>query len=392
MRHYLFLTLTILYFTPTQAQITETYKINDTRTYEVTATLLPKNKIVAVWMEARPERVAGEQASDMRVAYSTSDDLGETWSNKIIIDRTKNYLTGNPNVYTDEQGNTYLVVMDVGKDFFSGELAIYKFNPQLNEFELKSTAVQLESSLLDKPSITGNNDKIFLSYTEVSQMLENSFLKVLSSDDQGLTWKETPSITKDSLLYLGTSVIANSNNLILSTGTYWNKTIEFFDKNLKTKKVERTKVAKISNKLENALSEMVSHGDSLCINWYKPHASNEVYFSLSQDKGKTWDNPILVSKNGNLLSTIFDNYGNLAVLYSEFQNNKFSVIVKNYNILENKFFKEFYLKEPTIIKGKMDYIGAFQKIIKLQNGNFMAFWIDFSDDNKLYLSKWNAGN
>jgi len=386
----LFLILLLFYYGQSQAQIIETNKINDTRTYEVTATLLPDHKIVAVWMEARPKRVISEQADDMQVAYAISDDLGATWSNKKIIDKPNTLLTVNPNVFSDKQGNTYLVAMHVGEDIFSGELAIYTFSPKLNEFELKSIPIQSDSSLLDKPSITENNDKMFLSYTEVTRKLKNSFLHVLRSNDHGKTWKNIPSMTKDSLLYMGTSAIASSNHLILSTGTYGNESIEFFDYNLKTHKIKRTKVAGISDQLEDALSEMVDHGDNLCINWYNNHAPNEVYFALSRNRGKSWNNPILVSKNGNLLSTVFDEDENLVVLYSEFDNNKFSVIVKHYNTSENRFLDKFYLKEPTVIKDKLDYIGAFQKIIRLEDNRFIAFCIDFSDNNKLYMSKWDT--
>ncbi len=392
MRNHLFLILILLYFASAQGQEIKTYKINDTRTYEVTAALLPENKIIAVWMEARPERVVCEQAGDMRVAYAVSEDLGVTWSKKKIIDKPNTLLTGNPSIISDKQGDTHLVMMHVGKDFFSGELAVYKYNPQLNEFELKSIAAQSDSSLLDKPSITENKGKLFLSYTEITQMLENSFLKVLSYSDQEKTWKKVPPIAKDSILYLGTSARADSNHLFLSSGTYWNKTVEFFDYNLRTQKAERTTIATTADTLENALSEMVNEDDQLIINWYKNHVPNAVYFSFSKDRGKTWSKPILVSENGNLLSTVFDDDGNIVVLFSEFDNNNFSVIVKYYSTSRNKFLNEFYLKKPTAINDKLDYIGAFQKIIKLQDDSFMAFWIDFSDDNKLYLSKWDARN
>lgn len=171
MRH-LALIFILIYCISSQAQTIESIELNDTKTYEVTAAYLPDNKIIAVWMEAREERVISTEAKDMQVAYVISADLGKTWTKKKIIDRPNTLLTGNPNIISDKKGNIYLIVMHVGQNLFSGELALYEFETKNNEFKFKSIPAHSDKSLLDKPSLSICSNQLYLTYVEYTSMLD----------------------------------------------------------------------------------------------------------------------------------------------------------------------------------------------------------------------------
>ena len=136
------------------------------------------------------------------------------------------------------------------------------------------------------------------------------------------------------------------------------------------------------------MTEMVTNNkNKIAIGWENNHQPNEVYISLSNDSGRSWIKPILISKSANMLSMAFDKADNLFIVYNEFNGNRFSVIYKKVSFLNGNTERKTYLRQPTEITGARDYIGAFQKIISTNNSSLLVFWIDFSNDNKLYFSK-----
>lgn len=388
--------VTILFFFITgHAQTVQTSILNETRTYEVTAILLPNNKILAVWMEARPDREISSQGGNMRVAYKISSDLGENWSHKKIIDNPNTLLKGNPDVITDNNGNIYLILMSVNTNFFSGNLSFYEWKKEQNEFKLKSIPASSENSLLDKPGITICGNHLYLAYVEYSKMLDKGLLKIQSSSDGGMTWSNPKEVhPKNEVIALGPSITCLNEKLILAFGSYWRNSIYFTKKNSQnilndfpTPKV----ISEISDTLVSAMTVLATNkNNKIAIGWEYIHQPNEIYISLSRNNGKSWTEPNLISKSGNMLSMTFDKNKNLHLIYDKFNEDEFSVIYERLSLLTGNSESKMYLSQPSKIPGTRDYIGAFQKIIISNDGTILTFWINFSEDNKLYFSKWNG--
>lgn len=396
MRNIIILLLTLLTNTCFSQNI-ETFELNDTRTYEVTSTVLPDKSVISVWMEARPEREVSSQIGNVRIAYKISKDFGKKWSEKEIIDDPERFLLGNPYILSNKTGRTFLVFMNVNKDFFSGNLAFYEWSEIDEKFQLKSIPVSSNNSLIDKPSLAIIDNKIYLTYIEYTQKIENSYVKYQYSSDNGSTWSNPKNITNDEIIYLGASLKNLKNNLYLAYGTFWQHKI-YFEKVIVHEGTEpffqqNNPVAEISETLGSAMTELeIDKNGNIAIGWLYNHKPNEVYVSVSENEGKDWKEPLLISKSGNLLSLVFDGSNNLLCLYSEFNDDMFSVILKKVPI-DNPTEKTrtTYIKEPTKIKGNRDYIGAFQKITRTKNNEYLIFWIDYSKDNKLYCTKWQDG-
>ena len=389
---YLPLLFILIYCNLSQAQSIDSFKLNDTRTYEVTAAYLPDNKIIAVWMEARQERIVSEQAKDMQVAYAISDNFGKTWTNKKIIDKPNTLVTGNPNIISDKKGNTYLIMMHVGKNFFSGELALYEFENKQNEFKLKSIPIHSDKSLLDKPSLSICGNQLYLTYVEYSSMLDTGLVKIQSSSDRGRIWTNSKTIfPENNVIALGPAISCFNNNLLLSFGSFWSDAIYFTKKNAKNIFANFQSpniVSKISDTLVSAMTEIVTNNkNKIAVGWENNHQPNEIYISLSNDNGVSWNKPTLISKSGNMLSMAFNKADNLLILYNEFNGNKFSAVYERLSSLNGNMERKIFLCQPSEIIGTRDYIGAYQKIISTKNNSVLVFWINFSDDNKLYFSK-----
>ena len=389
---YLLLIFTLIYSGASQSQTIETIKINETRTYEVTAALLSENKIVAVWMEARQERVVSSQAKDMQVAYAVSNDYGKSWTKKKIIDKSKTLLSGNPYIVSDKSGNVYLILMHVGNNFFSGELVLYEFENKKNEFKLKSIPANSHNKLLDKPSMSICDNRLYLTYVEYNNMLDTGLLKIQSSSDRGRIWTNSKTIfPENNVIALGPAISCFNNNLLLSFGSFWSDAIYFTKKNAKNIFANFQSpniVSKISDTLVSAMTEIVTNNkNKIAVGWENNHQPNEIYISLSNDNGVSWNKPTLISKSGNMLSMAFDKADNLLILYNEFNGNKFSAVYERLSSLNGNMERKIFLCQPSEIIGTRDYIGAYQKIISTKNNSILVFWINFSDDNKLYFSK-----
>lgn len=367
--------------------------MSESRSYEVTATILPNNSIISVWMETRLGSKVSSQIGSTQISYKNSKDFGKTWSEKKTIDDPKAFIQGNPYLLTDKKGNTFLVLMSVNKDFFSGNLSFYEWNGNNNEFQLKSIPVSSKKTLIDKPALAISGNKIYLTYVEYAEKLEKSYVKYQYSSDNGKTWTKPKKITNDEIIYLGQSLESFNESLYLTFGTYWNKEI-YYSKAVISEKgalsfQKNKSIIKISDSLGSAMTELtVNKQGDMAVGWLYNHEPRGIYISVSDNEGKKWTKPLLLSKSGNLLSLTFDCSGNLLCLYSEFKNGLYSVVVKKVSIFDQNIIHTFYLKKPDKIIGNTNYIGAFQKIIHTDNKNNFAFWIDYSKDNKLFFSKW----
>lgn len=375
---------------PSFSQISEPKILNDLRTFEVTACLPSEKNIVAAWMEKRPERIDNSvDAANMRVAYKSSSDKGENWTEKGIIDRPSTFGTGNPYITNNKKGATYLVCMHIGQDFYSGNISLYQFDFIKKQFILKSVPFKSDNRLLDKPAIACIGNEIHLVYNSYGQKIKNS-IKYQYSKDNGLNWSEPIDVfTNGSGGYLGPSItIVDNNQIAVAVGSYGaGKDLYFIKKKTDKNEFEAPiAVAKISSTMGAAMSEIHTDGKQVILSWQFPHQRSETWMAVSKDNGITWDNPLLITQKGNLLSPVFDKKGAIHYIYSDFNNENFFVGYKQLDT-KNKIIKEGYLKQPTPLSSFDEYLGAFQKLL-IKNNELFAFWIDYPNENKLNFTRW----
>jgi len=373
------------------AQLDRSAILSDVRAFEVSACKPSKNSLVTVWMEKRPSRKDNsEEAADMQVAYRASENNGRTWSAKGIIDLPNTFGTGNPFVCNNQKGDTYVVCMHIGQDFFSGNISLYEFDFDTKVFNLKSVPIKSSDNLLDKPSIVCHGDEIHLVYVAYTKNFKNA-VKYQVSKDKGATWTEPINVfTDQTITYLGPAMaLVKGNQLLISAGSYGSKGI-FLTRRIADDEKVRFDTAKvvgsISQKLGSAMTELTTRGNDLLLSWQNPHQRNEVWLSMSRNAGESWYSPHLITSTGNLLSTAFGNDGGIHCIYSDFSDQKFSV---NYRALNDNYSlaKEMYLAKPIVSNTFKEYLGAYQKIL-VQNKELFAFWIDYPDNSTLRFTKW----
>jgi hypothetical protein len=373
-----------------KAQIAPAQILNNTRTFEVTACNPSKKNIITVWMEKRPERKDNdENAADMRVAYKSSANNGDSWTEKRIVDLAGTFGTGNPFVANNENGNTYLVCMHIGKDFYSGNISLYEFDFKKKQFDLKSVPIKSDDKLLDKPSFVSHGDEIHLVYVAYPKKMKNS-VKYQMSKDKGKTWTEPVDVFGGNAGgYLGPAIAMSKNNqVIISVGAYGKKDI------LVARKTDSdsiafdkpTIVSSVSAQQGAAMTELSSYNNGLILTWQNPHQRSETYLSFSKDDGMSWAKPIMVTLFGNLASAAFDEKGNIHCIYSDFSDQKFFVRYKRFNT-KLEVLNSSYLLEPTELNIFKEYLGAYQKIM-IQNKKVFTFWIDYPNNSTLNFTKW----
>ena len=366
-----FILILIFFSCKVKAQNIQTSLLNETKTYEVTAIMPSDSTIIAVWMEAREERKISSQAGGMRVAYKFSTDLGQSWS-------------------------AYLVLMKIKPDFFSGNLSFYEWNQLKSKFEIKSIPATTKNSILDKPAMAICGNKIHLAYVEMNKTLDSGKIKMQSSQDYGSTWSKPEMLFPGSgVIALGVSLACFEGGLVLTYGSYWQDSIYFTKARMQGNKIEfpyTETIFKVSSNLVSAMTEVASNRkDQITVGWQPIHEPNEIYISSSKDTGNSWTKPSLLSESGSMLSMAYDKYNNLHLIYNEFIKNQFSVLYKKIDESGGRQSTR-YILSPAKMKGVRDYIGAFQKILITEKSAVFSFWIDFSDGNKLYFTKWEEGN
>lgn len=377
------------------AQSIEKIKVNDSRTYEVTAIQIDEDTVLSVWMEAKPEREVLLPAGNMQVAYSISNDIGSSWSKKKGLEVPQDtFITGNPYLTKDENGNILLSIMRLNNDFFSGDLAIYQYDIEKEKFHLSSIPTNTTDSLLDKPALSFCGDKLHLFYIEMSKMLDKGIIYHQYSRDSGITWTKPKAIPQDEeIIYLGVDAHCLHERLILSYGSYWYKHIYFSKATIEQDTIlfENAKqVADVSKKLVSGLTELSVHNKgNMAIGWFYHHQPKETYLTTSKNEGEDWSGPLLLSDKGNLLSFDYDKNGDLHCIFTEYKEGESAVVYNKFknNDLHNKVANA-YLKGFSKVEGEKDYIGAFQKLLITDAGHILSFWVDYANDSKLYLSKW----
>jgi len=393
LRGSVFTQLSLLFLTgsPLIAQILPAQLLNDTRSFEVSACMPGKEKIISVWMEKRPERKDNdENAADMRVAYKSSANNGKDWTDKGIIDLTNTFATGNPYVTSNDKGESYLVCMHIGKDFWSGNISLYEFDFRSKQFILKSIPFKSDSQLLDKPSIVANGNEIHLVYNAYNSNFTNS-VRYQMSRDKGKTWTAPVSVFHDAKIkYLGPSIaLLKGNQIAVSSGAYSGNNIYLARKktNADSTVFERPiVVSKISAKLGSAMTELSRFGEKLMLTWQNPHQRNETWLSLSNSDGNSWSAPFLITAKGNLLSAVVDQKGNIHCIFSDFSDQQFVV---RYKVLNSRYeiLKEDVLMQNTLLSTFTEYLGAYQKLL-IRDNELYAFWIDYPNNNSLNFTKW----
>lgn len=373
-----------------KAQIGKPQLLNDTRTFEVSACKPSKNQIVTVWMEKRPERKDDDgNAADMRVAYKSSNDNGKNWTPKGIVDLPGTFGNGNPFVTNNEKGETYMVCMHIGKDFYSGNISLYEFDFKKKQFEIKSIPIKSDDNLLDKPSIVVSGDEIHLVYVAYPKRMKNA-VKYQMSKDKGKTWTKAVDVFDGNTGgHLGPSIaISKNKQILISIGAYGKKNIMIVRKrNADSIAFEKPRiVAEVSGKQGAAMTELTSYKNGLIMTWQNPHQRSETYLSYSKDDGSTWAKPLMLSSFGNMASAAFDEKGNIYCIYSDFSDGKFSVVYKlfaeNFEVLESG-----YLLKPRLLKEFKEYLGAYQKLLTYKK-DVIAFWIDYVNDHAIKFNKW----
>jgi hypothetical protein len=384
--------LLILIGFPILAQLAPNIVLNDTRTFEVTACKPSKKNIVVAWMEKRPERKDNNgDAIDMRVAYKSSENNGKDWTEKGIIDLPGTFGTGNPFVTSNTNGETHLVCMHIGKDFYSGSISLYEFDSVKKQFNLKSVPIKSEDRLLDKPAIVSFGNEIHLVYISYGKRTEN-MLKYQMSSDKGKTWTEPVNVFNDNTIpFLGPSIsVVNKNQIVISVGSYRSKGIYLAKKKINIDTIafeDPIVVAQISNKLGAAMTELSGDGErKLVLTWQYPHQRNETWMTFSTNEGNSWASPLLITEKGNLLSAAFDKQNNIYCIYSDFNNQNFFVKYKSLNS-KYELIEERYLSKPEPLTTFDEYLGAFQKLL-IQKNKVYTFWVDYPNDSALYFTKW----
>lgn len=373
------------------AQSIKSKILSDVRAFEVSACKPSKNSIVSVWMEKRPTRKDNsEEAADMRVAYRSSFNNGKNWTNKEFIDLEHTFGTGNPYVTSNEKGDTFMTCMHIGQDFFSGNISLYQFDFKKHLFNLKSIPVKSNDNLLDKPSLVCDGNNIHLVYVAYSKNFKNS-VKYQLSKDNGISWSEAIDVFPDhSITYLGPAMVLSDNKQVfISTGSYAGKGIYMTKNVANSQKIEfepARKIGSIAKNLGSAMTEMTCKNGNLLLTWQNPHQRNETWICKSQNLGVSWSSPFMVTSFGNLLSAEFDDKYNIHCIYSDFKDEKFSVVYKSFDN-ENRIVKEEFIKSPVELKSFKEYLGAFQKLL-IQNNKMFAFWIDYPGNNTLNFSEW----
>lgn len=388
---YLYLTIFLLNTVPVVAQISPATRLNDVRSFEVSACSPSKNKLISVWMEKRPERKDDNpDAQDMRVAYKFSSDNGKSWTNKGIVDSPDTFGTGNPFVTADERGDAYLVCMHIGNDFYSGNISLYQFDYKTKDFKLKSVPFKSDSQLLDKPAIVSFGNEIHLVYVAYNKKGPNAVKYQMSADD-GKTWSIPVNVFPEvNTSFLGPSITrVNGKGVIVSSGAYGRGDVIIATRKVGVDSIAFNKpvaVCKLSGSVGAAMTEISSFDDKLIITWQPPHQRGETWMSFSTNKGETWAAPYMICKKGNLLSSVFDKEGNIHAIYTDFGNNKFVV---KYNQMNQQYeeLKQAILGQETRSVTFKEYLGAYQKLLTRGN-EFFAFWIDYANDHTLYFSKW----
>ena len=386
---YLFLLL--LPLSQAYSQIKSNKILSDVKTFEVSASKPFKNDIITAWMEKRPSRKDNsEEAADMRIAYKASTNNGKDWTEKGIIDLPNTFATGNPFVTSSNKGETYLVCMHIGQDFFSGNISLYEYDFSKKIFNLKSIPITSKEKLLDKPSIVCNGDEIHLIYAAYTKNFKNT-INYQMSKDKGLTWTDPVRVFNDqNVTYLGPAIsVVDQNQIVISAGSYGRKNIYFTKKKQLADQIEfdsTSIVTRVSADLGSAMTELTTDGSKLLLTWQNSHQRNETWLSYSNDIGMSWSKPHLINSTGNLLSAAYDKNGNIHCIYSDFGDQKFFVGYKylnsNYEVL-----KEDYLAQPAPLTTFTEYLGAYQKII-VQNNVVYAFWIDYPNNSTLNFTKW----
>ncbi|MCD0489147.1 glycoside hydrolase [Pedobacter sp. MC2016-14] len=375
---------------PLMAQHNLAQILGDTRSFEVSACKPSKNEIVTVWMEKRTGRKDNnENAADMQVGYKYSANNGEKWTEKGLVDLPNTFGTGNPFVANNEKGNTYLVCMHIGKDFYSGNISLYEFDFAKKQFYLKSVPIKSDDQLLDKPSFVSYEDEIHLVYVAYPKRAKNA-VKYQMSKDKGKTWTEPIDVfSENGGGFLGPSIaISKDKQVIVSIGAYGNKNIMVARK-AKSDNIAFEKpivVSQVSVQQGAAMTELSTYKKGMIITWQNPHQRNETYLSYSKDEGNSWAKPFMVTSFGNLTSAAFDEKGNIHCMYSDFSNQKFFV---GYKLLDSKFkvLQEENLTSPTPLATFTEYLGAYQKLL-IQGNELFAFWIDYHNSSTLKFTKW----
>lgn len=363
--------------------------LNDTRTFEVSACKPSKKEIVTVWMEKRPERKDNsEDAEDMRVAYRYSDNNGKSWTEKSIVDLPDTFATGNPFVTSNEKGETYLVCMHIGKDFYSGNISLYEFDFKTKRFNLKSLPFKSGDKLLDKPAVLSHGDEVHLVYVAYPKRMKNA-VKYQLSKDKGKTWTAPVNVfDSNESGHLGPSIALTKNKqVIISIGGYGKSNI-LVTRKLNSDRITFEKpvvVAALSKKQSSAMTELSAYKNGLILTWQSPHHRDEVYLSYSKDNGLTWAKPTMLTSYGNLASAAFDEKGNIHCIYANFADQQFSVGYKLFNPAF-EVLKSSYLSAPRPYTTFNEYLGAYQRLL-IQNGELYAFWIDYLDNSTVKFTK-----
>ena len=364
--------------------------LNDTRTFEVSACKPSKKEIVTVWMEKRPQRKDNNaDAEDMRVAYKYSDNNGKSWTAKGIVDLPETFGTGNPYVTCNEKGETFLVCMHIGMDFYSGNISLYEFDFKTKRFNLKSVPFKSGDKLLDKPAVLSLGDEIHLVYVAYPKRMKNA-VKYQLSKDKGKTWTEPVDVFDSNANgHLGPSIAVTDNKqVIISIGGYGNSDI-LVTRKLNSDRIAFEKpvlVAALSQKQSSAMTELSAYKNGLILSWQSPHHCDEVYLSYSKDDGLTWAKPTILTSYGNLASAAFDEKGNIHCIYADFADQQFSVVYKLFNPAF-EVLKSAYLLAPRSYATFNEYLGAYQRLL-IQNKELYTFWIDYPGNSTIKFSKF----
>jgi hypothetical protein len=136
-----------------------------------------------------------------------------------------------------------------------------------------------------------------------------------------------------------------------------------------------------------AMTELSGDNEkNLILTWQHPHQAQDVWMSGSIDGGSSWQSPLLITTNGNLLSAAVGRNNMVHCIYSDFTDRQFKVLYKAFKS-DFTLLQEKTIRSSVGLNEQAEYIGAFQKLLVKKNRRY-AFWIDYPGNSSLKFSRW----
>lgn len=332
-------------------------------------------------------------AFGMSCYFSRSTDFGKSWGTPEVFRHEGFKIGGNPTLAVDQKGNIYRMCMSAQPDYSEGVLDMSMSSDSGKTWSPWWSSQRLFGKIPDKPRLAaGANGQLALSFTEIEikpGLVISSLTQIMQSSDQGKSWAALP--IKTAAGGQGSFITYKSNILFGSWGTYENGPIRFLKYDSKT--IFESTVAKDSDvNVPSTEIHVDPKTNRIIVLWSDTHSSfNPIFFSYSDDEGRTWSKKTQISEQGTMLSGAFDNNGVFNFVWTQAHFTGESVdLLEGFNFemassvttLSRQFSKS-KLGPTTVIKEKKlpntpIYLGANQTVLKTNDGKLIGLIIDWT--------------